>query len=101
MAESQKTGDYFGTFLDAVKQNEVTPGGEVNDRLRSLLTTLDTGPRAIWDLQEAVSLPFPDFTSELEAARISGYVDLSGPSGKEKVALTPSGRELVSRLKAS
>jgi hypothetical protein len=97
MAE-QKTADYFGTYLDALKQHEERPG-EVNDRLRSLLTTLQqSDPRPLWELHKELNLGFAEFSSELDAARASGYVEVEGPSGEERVRLTDAGRELASRL---
>ena len=97
--QQQQTGDYFGTFLDKVKQTE-SSSEEVNDNMRSLLTTLLPGPQEIWSLQKKMALAFPVFTSELEAARTSGYVELQEESGTEKVALTAAGTELAARLQS-
>lgn len=98
-AQQQKTGDYFGTFLDKVKDME-TAGDEVNDRLRKLLVALIPGPQEVWNLQKTMAVPFPEFTSELEAARTSGYVELKEESGKEQVVLTAAGSELARRLQS-
>jgi hypothetical protein len=97
-APQQKTADYFGTFLDALKNQEETSPAP-NDQLAAILRALTAGgDQPIWELQKSTGLPFGDFINQVQAAQTSGFVEVSGASGDERVALTASGRELASRL---
>jgi DNA-binding MarR family transcriptional regulator len=92
-------GDYFGTFLDKV-------GSQVqqqsNDRLRTILLALASkSPQPVLDLAKASGMSLTDFTSELDAAQTSGFVEVTGPPADERVELTESGAELARHLAQS
>lgn len=92
-------GDYFGTFLDKIGSQEPQ---QPNDRLRTILLALESkSPQPILELAKASELSFADFSSELEAAKTSGFVEVTGTASDELVALTASGAELARHLATS
>jgi hypothetical protein len=99
MAESkQLPGDHFGVFIDKIQSQE-EPNQEPNDHLRSILLLLaKRSPQPILELAKASRLALAEFNAELDAARSAGFVEVTGPSAEEVVALTLAGAQLAARL---
>lgn len=94
MASAKNTGDSFGTFLETLHGESLTNTGDPGVRLLSVLA--EVGPSTRAELFKLSQLDLVSFAAGLEAVAASGFVASGGPSGKEVVDLTPSGREVLS-----
>jgi hypothetical protein len=107
MAEARKRSDYFGTFLETVKQEspeqsaptperEAGGGGPSDPPMMILAVLVEKGPIKVSELQEATGMEFGQFGETLAAVVKAGLVSLSGTPGQELADVTDSGRSLAS-----
>lgn len=98
-APASKTGDYFGTYLDALEGLDKSSPTEARGGLAKIVTLLATkSPRPVFELAKETELTLTEFTSELEAARTGGFVDVTGTPPDEQVTITAAGEALAASL---
>lgn len=93
--EQQKSSNYFGTFLETVKEAPANEADTTTVPLRLLQVLDQRGPQKVQDLQAELALDLRTFTKVLDTTIEANLVQLSGEPGSEVVQLTEQGRTLA------
>jgi DNA-binding transcriptional ArsR family regulator len=99
--EKSSSSDYFGSFLETVKQSPTQATGQGAEPLRMLRVLEESGPVEASKLQSALGLDLLTFSKELESMTDAKLVQVSGEPGQEIVSLTEQGHTLASMQASS
>lgn len=91
---SQKNIDFFGTFLETLKQ--LSAEQNIDAATLNLVAALaPQGSRTVPELMQTSNMEFTSFAKALENACATGLVTLNNDAGQEMVHLTEKGQEQV------
>lgn len=96
MESQAKSSNYFGTFLETVKQEPTQGNDTATVPLKLLQMLAERGPQTVPALQTELGLDLITFSKVLETTVEANLVQLSGEAGSEVVSLTEQGRTLAS-----
>ena len=93
--EKKDSSDYFGSFLETVKQSPEPATGTGTEPMKLLSVLEANGPQEASKLQHALGLDLVTFSKELESMTNAKLVTVSGKPGQEIVSLTSQGHTLA------
>ncbi len=93
--QRQERSDDFRTFVETLERRRAAKKAPSRDPTRLLAALAESGPQAVPDLMAASGMAAMDFLEVLKTLREVGLVALAGEPGKERVELTPNGRQVA------